>query len=190
MISIIMIAFLAIALMARRGRRSRNMSRYVSGAIDFLLGAGTLAGQTLVSGANTQTVVDSMRVSSIKCVYTLSNVTPGTSIGPMVFGVAHSDYTDAEIEGFVESAASWDVGDKTAQEVRRRFVCQIGVFDVTGDATTVARMNDGKPVRTKLNWLLAEGDTLRFWVYNSGASPYATTAPSFKANGTANFWVV
>lgn len=188
MITIILIAFAIMVLMARKG--GRNMSRYVSGAIDFLLSAPTLAGQTLLSGMLTQTVVDSMRVSSIKCVYTLSNVTPQANTGPMLFGVAHSDYDDTEIEGWVESAGSWDLGNKTAQEVRSRLIRQIGVFDTDISSTNVVRVNDGKPIKTKLNWNLAEGQSLRYWVYNTGATAYATTAPSFKANGTANLWIV
>ncbi len=188
-LNILMLLFAVSLAMAKR-RRRRNWSKYIDGAIDFVLAATTLAPNTLVSGTLGQSVVDTTRVSSIRCAYSLSNVTPATSVGPMIFGVAHSDYADSEIEQWVESTASWDIGDKIAAEIRGRLVRQIGTFPAPASAAEVVTFNDGRPMKTKLNWLLAEGDTLKFWVYNTGATAYGTTVPNFKANGKANLWQV
>lgn len=174
-------------LMARH-RRRRNFGNYINGQIDVDLGLGTLAAKTLVSATFSESVVDTTRISSIVCTHTVSDFTPGANIGPIIFGVAHSDYTDAEIEQWVEDAGSWDIGNKIAKEIRSRLVRQIGVFDDPASATVSTRINDGKPVRTKLNWLLAEGDTLKFWVYNTGNAAVATTVPNYHAFGKANLW--
>ncbi len=135
-------------------------------------------------------MVDSTRCSSIKCTYSLGGATPGDNIGPVIVGVAHSDYTSAEIEAYLEAASSWDIGDKIVKEVRSRLVRVIGVFDIPEGVGQAVRLNDGRAIRTKLNWLLAEGDTLGFWAYNSGPAAYATTDPNLIVQGKANLWQV
>ncbi len=166
----------------------RNFSKFLSGTIDFDLALTTLGAKTLVGAVFSETVVDTTRISSIKATYTLSDKTAGANIGPIICGVAHSDYTDAEVEEWIEQAGSWDLGDKQTQEVRSRLVRQVGVFDDPSGPTVSARLNDGRPVKTKLNWLLAEGDGLRFWCYNTGNAAIATTVPNFHVFGKANLW--
>ncbi len=172
--------------MARKGRQS--FSKYINGNISENFNLGTLAGRTVLSKAVTDAVVDSTRCSSIKCTYAIQNMTPGATIGPIMIGVAHSDYSDSEIEAAIEAASSWDVGDRISKEVRGRLVRRIGIFDSGDSIQKAARLNDGKPIRTKLNWLLSEGDTLKFWAYNLGTSALATTDPRVFVEGHANLW--
>ncbi len=170
-------------------RRKKNFSKFLSGSIDESLAMTTLAAKTAVKVAS-QTVTDTMRISSVKATYTLRDFTKGANIGPMIFGIAHSDYTVAEIEEWIEATGGWDIGNLVqTREVRNRLIRQVGVFDTPEDAGDSARVNDGRPVRTKLNWLLAEGDGVSFWIYNTGAQPVATTVPDFQIFGKASLWL-
>ncbi len=188
-IAIIGIVLLALALAKHgKGGRGRNFRRYVSGSIDFDLGLTALAAKTLVGAVFSETVVDTTRVGSIKATYTLSDKTAGANIGPIICGVAHGDYTDAEVEEWIEQAGSWDIGNKQTAEVRGRLIRQIGVFDDVSGPTVSARLNDGKPLTTRLNWVLSEGDGLRFWAYNTGNAAIATTVPNLHVFGKANLW--
>ncbi len=191
MIYHLLLAALVATLMARRRRRRRtNFASYMSGAIDFEMALGTLNGNTsILQNATSQAVVDTTRISSIRCVYSLSNWTPSAGKGPIVIGVSHSDYAQSEVDAWIETAASWDQGDLVnTREVRQRLIRQIGVFDNPVAATDSTRLNFGRAITTKLNWKLAEGDFLNFWAYNSGAGNIATTDPKININGKANLW--
>jgi len=65
-------------------------------------------------------VVESTWISSIKATWALSNFTSVTNVGPIMVGIAHSDYSATEIEEFIENANSWNEGDQVAQEVAKR----------------------------------------------------------------------
>ncbi len=100
-----------------------------------------------------------------------------------MIGLAHSDYTDAEIEEYIETTDSWDQGNLVqGKEVRKRLIRRIGIFGSSGV------LNDGKPIHTRLNWLLRTGQTISLWAYNRGASALATTDPQVVAEGHANLW--
>ncbi len=173
--------------MAKRPRR-RNFAKYISGAIDHKTIFGGLAGNAVGTGLLSQTVQDTARVSSIRCTYGLSKFTALLDAGPIVCGVAHGDYTASEIEAYLEAAASWELGDKIAEEIRSRRVRIIGTFDTPTTALLNTRLNDGRPIRTKLNWVIREDQTLQFWVYNQGTATLTTTAPELYVQGKANLW--
>ena len=99
----------------------------------------------------------------------------------MAFGVAHSDYTAAEIEECLESFASMDRGDKIAQEHSRRLVRQIGTFSGSGGGSA-ASFNSGMPVKTKLNWYIGSGDQVQIWIRNGSGTVY-TTGSAITING-------
>ncbi len=163
------------------------MGKYIRGNIDENLQLGTLAGKTLISDTWDETVVERTLVSSIISTWALGGMVAGQ--GPILFGVAHSDYSDAEIEAVIENAGSWNEGDKTSQEVSKRQVRIIGTFVGELDSGTVdTRFNDGVPVKTKLNWILTTGDTLKMWAYNLSGAALSTADPNVTANGHANLW--
>ncbi len=127
------------------------------------------------------TVNDRMWLSSVKAVYAVRDFTSGE--GPIVFGVAHSDYSNDEVEQAVEAITSWDLGDLIAREQANRKVRTIGTFALDEGEET---LNDGKPVRTKLGWILEAGDTLQYWVLAVGGA--LTTGGILEATGHANAW--
>ncbi len=122
---------------------------------------GTVAADDVTSQVLTEILTEERRVLSVESTYAMRGLAAGD--GPADYGVAHSDYTAAEIEECLEAANAWDEGDKVAQEQANRLVRQIGIF--TEEETA---LNDGQPIKTRLNWRLATGDTLQFWIRNRG----------------------
>lgn len=163
------------------------MGRYIKGNLDEDVPLGTLNTKTLVSTTTDEAVEERTLVSSIVATYMLNNLTAPQ--GPLLFGVAHGAYTDAQIEQVIENTGSWAEGDLLNQEIAKRKVRIIGSFVARSLAGTVdVRFNDGKPVKTKLNWILNSDARLRFWVYNVSATALTTTVPNMLVSGHANLW--
>ncbi len=164
------------------------MGRYIRGDMDEQLSLGTLAAKTAVKGNFDQTVNERTLVSSVVATWALSEFTKATGDGPILVGIAHSDYTSAEIEEVLENAGSWNEGDLVAQEVGGRKIRRVGIFQTPDDEAQTVTLNDGRPVKTKLNWILLQGQTLSHWAYNLGTSSLGTTAPTLNTQGHANLW--
>ncbi len=162
-------------IMARRkGSRRRRYKGYRKLPLDVDIAGGTLAADDVTQTTFGSTLTEERRFLSIEMSWALTGL--AASDGPLVVGVAHSDYTAAEIEEFLEAGASWDEGDKVAQEQAKRLVRQVGVL--TEEETA---LNDGQPVKTRLNWRIATGDTLQFWIWNRGIQ--MTTGSLVKVSG-------
>lgn len=87
------------------------------------------------------------------------------NVGPIICGLAHGDYTAAEIEEWIEATASTDDADMIANERRKRKIRWVGTFP--GEITEEA-LNDGMPIHTKLGWVQQEETSLSLWAYNLG----------------------
>ncbi len=174
-----------IVLMAKR----RRYRRYLKGIIDFELALGTLGGNTTISNVESQVLTESAFLTSVKAVWSLLGMTPTAADGPIMCGVCHSDYTNTEIEEWIEQGASWDQGDMVAQEEARRKIRLVGVFNTTGPGAQGAAsvLNDGRPITTKCKWQLTTGDTVKFFAYNQGSGALAAGAV-LHVNGHANLW--
>ncbi len=182
----ILLLLVLIALAKRKGG-GRRRRRYLKGNLHEGLALATLAGQTLVSDVWDETVVERTLISSIVATWTIKDLTGVAGDGPIVVGVAHSDYSDAEIEQVIENTGSWDEGDLVQQEVAKRKVRTIGIFsEFSGDVNTFT-LNDGLPIKTKLNWMLTTGDTLKMWAFNQGSGAL-TTGANMSCIGHANLW--
>lgn len=182
-----LVLIIAVIAMAK-GKPRRKMGRYIRGTVDDEVNLGTLAGSTLVSALFGNVVNERTLVSSLVAAWSLVTVTPVAGVGPVMCGVAHSDYTDAEIEAVIEATGSWNEGDLVAQEIGRRKVRRIGIFDTPQAVEDAVSLNDGKAIKTKLNWILLQGQSLRLWAYNMGGSAFATTTPVVRAQGHANLF--
>ncbi len=167
----------------------RRMGRYIKGNVQNTLDLGTLAAKTLISATLGGTVEERSLISSIVSSWALSDFTNAIGDGPIAFGVAHSDYSDAEIEEVLELTGTWKEGDLKAQEVMKRKVRRIGVFPSSpSDSSGNVVVNDGRPIKTKLNWILQTGKTLKIWAYNMGDSAIATTDPDMTVLGHVNLF--
>ncbi len=166
------------------------MGRYLRGSVNTSLSLGTLAGATLISVDLGDAVTETTLISSFVATWMMSDFTGSAGDGPISVGVAHSDYTDVEIEEYIETVGSWEVGDLIeSREIGKRFVRRVGTFATLGGGVNeTSVLNDGRPIRTKLNWLLQTGQTLSIWAYNEGTSALATTVPIVRVQGHANLW--
>ncbi len=187
MLEILVIA-IAMLVMAKTPKRRRRMGRYIRGNVDEELTFGALGSRALVAAIFGETVNERTLVSSLVAKWSLDGLTLGENIGPFMVGVAHSDYTAAEVEAWIENTGSWNEGDLVQQEVGSRKIRQIGVFAAATIDLMAVTLNDGKSIKTKLNWILLQGQSLDLWVYNLGAAAVATTTPSIHCEGHANLW--
>ncbi len=164
------------------------MRGYIKGNVGEDLTLGTLGSGVLISTTFDEAVEERTLVSSVVATYSLDLLTAPQ--GPILFGLAHGDYTDAEIEEVIENIQSWTPGDKIAQEKAKRLVRTVGQFVADETSGTIdVKFNNGKPIKTKLNWMLQSDATLRLWAYNLSASALSTTSPVLKCFGHANLWL-
>ncbi len=161
---------------------------YLRGAINHKLALTTLASKVVVGSAIADVLTNKAWMSSVKATWTMKNFTEGAAIGPIVVGVAHSDYSDTQIEEWIEQTQSWETKSKLGQEISKRKIRRVGVFRSPNVALGAAVLNDGRLVHTKCNWMLEIGQTLKVWAYNSGAGAVATTVPDVRVEGHANIW--
>ncbi len=167
------------------------MRNYHKGNVEEELILSTLAGLTLLGVDFDDVVSERTLISSLVATYGWTRVTQGTDVGPILVGIAHNDYTDAEIEAWIETTNSWDVSDNLAtREISKRLIRRIGILETPSTADRMEALNDGKPIKTKLNWTLQSGQTLKVWAYNQGAAAFATTSPKISVSGWANLWTL
>lgn len=171
----------------RKGRRRGTSGTYIKGRVNEALSLGTLAQFAMVSDNFDEVAEEKTLVSSIDAIWSIDQLK--SPDGPIMFGVAHSDYTAAEIEAVIEATGSWKLGDKIEQELQKRLVRIIGVFASGSMSSTFQSdhtLNDGRPIKTKLNWGLSTGQTLELWAYAMG--PVDTTGAVIRVEGHANLW--
>jgi len=101
--------------------------------------------------------------------------------GPVTVGYAHSDYSVTEIKEAIESALSISVGDKVAQEKANRLIRIVG--EISSEDPI---LNEGRPIKTKLNWFIPIGKFVNMFAYNNNSSPLTTGAIQ---NASGNLWV-
>ncbi len=154
--------------------------------INAQLALGALAAGTVIQGTLTNAATDPLRFISIDGTWSILDLGAAIDDG-FTFGVAHSDYSAVEIEECLESFASMDLGDKVAQERQGRLVREIGTISVAGAvAGAGATFNDGKPMKTRLNWLMSTADQLGVWVRNASGVVWTTGA---RIAFAGNLWV-
>lgn len=183
----ILVIVVAMLVMAK-GRPKRRFRKYLRGSVDESQSLGTLAANAVISTVFGDTVNERTWVSSLVARWSLSGYTKSTGDGPILVGICHSDYDAAEIEAWVENSDSWDEGNLVQQEVAKRKIRQVGIFEIPVDEASATTLNYGKMIRTKCSWMLNQGQSLKIWSYNMGTSPLATTSPVVACFGHANLW--
>ncbi len=169
-------------------RKKGAFRKYLRGAISMDFSLGTLASKDTVTIDNTDSVVEKAWVSSVKATWSMASYTPTVGVGPIVVGVAHSDYTATEIEEWLENTGSWEEASQVSQEIAKRKIRIVGTFEVPAASTETIPLNDGMQITTKCGWMLRTGQTVRYWAYNRGTAAIATTVPIVNIEGHANLW--
>ncbi len=140
-------------------RKRKYKQKLVYLQVNTSLAAGALAAGDVIAADFPATLDDSFKAVWAKLFWTTQNFTVGE--GPIVAGIANSDYTAAEIEECLEANASWDRGDKVANEQAKRQVRRCASFPLIA---VDERSNDGKPVYNKLFWTVDSEETLALWI--------------------------
>ncbi len=151
--------------MAKHKRRSRLFVPRIKES----LSVGALAASDLISTNFTATVDRPYWLASIDVITTTHSFTAGEA--PIIVGVAHNDYSAAEIEEWIEATASWSSIDKVEQEQARRKCRMICAFH---GGLSADRFKDGAVVRIKCGWIQEAGTTLALWAFNEGAVTLTT----------------
>ncbi len=159
--------------MARRPYPKRGAYGLRKVRVASAVAVGALAALDVTAGAITNAAADKIRFISLIAAWSWSDISAALD-DSMEFGVAHSDYSAAEIEEALEAGGSLDLGNKVEQERANRLVRSIGIMSNEGAAQGGAQFNDGKPVKTRLNWLMSAGDTLSMWMRNGSGAVYTT----------------
>ncbi len=161
--------------MARHGRRRRRSFNLRKVRLVSATAAGALAAKDVTVGPMTNASTNPYRLMSIELAWSLDDIGATTDTS-FEFGVSHSNYNAAEVEECLEAEAAIDIGDKVAQEQSNRLVRSIGYM--VGEPGTGAGMsfNEGRPVKTKLNWHIGIGNTLNVWIRNGSNTVWTTGA--------------
>ncbi len=168
-----------------RRRRSRRRFNLRKVRIASFVNAGALASLDVIVGPITNNLSDDMRFMSVDLTYSLDDI-GATQDDGQEFGLAHSDYTAAEIEEALEASQSIDLGNKVASEQANRLVRVIGNFQGAPGTGAGKSFNNGLPVKTKLNWKMSSGDQLSLWIRNGSGTVYTTGA---RVSILGNLWV-
>ncbi len=162
--------------------------RYLKGRLDETLALGTLGAKVVISANSSDVVTEKAFLSSVKATWSLGAVTDAINVGPVEVGIAHSDYSSAEIEEYLENSGSWQEEDMISQEIGKRKIRSVGLLRSPDTVAGFSRLNDGKPITTKAGWIIQTGQGVRIWAYNMGSVAFATTDPQMQVQGHANLW--
>ena len=135
----------------------------------------TLASVTVIVTTVAADAVSTYRAVTVKGTWTIGNLTSGE--GPIVVGYAHSDYSVTEIKECLEAQLSINRGNKIANEQANRLVRVVGTLLEANQS-----LNDGKPMKTRLNWLINIGDNVNMFAYNDSAT-LLTTGSNVRMTG-------
>ncbi len=160
--------------MAKKNARRRGKLLVLP--VNATVTIGTAAENAAVaSGMFPSNLTEALYLISADLTWVLKGATAGE--GPMQIGLNHGDYTAAEVAEYYDSA--WeDSGDMIAQEQRKRLVREVGTFFQLDVAEI---LNDGKPKRTRLGFVLQEDENLEAHGLNRGSG--ATTGRVITVSG-------
>lgn len=152
-------------------RKRRNLSKnFLAVRVNSAVSMGTLAAATFQSVTLMPNTNQDLWLISADLRWSLGDNAAGE--GPIEVGISHGDYNVTEIKEWYESTAG--IGsDMISRERSKRRCRESGMFSGNGTAEV---LNDGKAVRTKLGFDIADGINLDFWVRNGDTGALAGTA--------------
>ncbi len=166
-------------------KQSRNSKNFVAIEVAGSLALSTLADDTYLSVGTQATFTEDFFAISADLSGSIKALTPGEG-SPSTMVVAHSDYTDVEVREGLDIGSLTGPADKIQEERSRRLIRKVGVFQ-SQEVNHVSLKAEGRyassRIRTKLRFLISDGNALDIGVWNrSGAA--LTTGASFEFDGT------
>ncbi len=150
----------------RRGKRRFNLRRV---RVSPELALATLASDTVLATVLIGTSASTYRCMSVSLTWSLTDLTAND--GPIIVGLAFSDYTVTEIKECLEAAEAIDIGDKIGQEKANRLVRIVGSMNEVRES-----LSEGRLIKTRLNWLIPIGKAINVFAYNTGTGALTTGA--------------
>ncbi len=165
--------------MANKPKRRRRSGRnFTSLRFGGLLALGSLGSNAAVLNGlqDGSLLTEDLFVMSVDGTWSLDNYTNVLADGPVTCGYAHSDYSATEVQEALQ-VNLLGPGTKIEQERLRRLVRVVGTFNqgVAG-GVQFQTLNDGRPIRTKLNWMINDGFTINQFAFNEGSGALTTGA--------------
>ncbi len=155
--------------MAKHGKGRRRRSYVRKLRVSESSGLGTLGAASMFTQDFDDVVSEKMFLLSLEATWGLAEHTPDQ--GPITVGIAHSDYTTAEISEWFLATNNWDTGNLVAQEFAKRKIRQVGQF---AGALAQSQLNDGEMIKTPLKFIVETGQTLQVWAFNHDTSVLTT----------------
>ncbi len=154
--------------MTKKRSKSKNRKNFVAIPFTNALALGTLADETVLSNSISQVFGEDLYVISVDITLGLRGHTASET--PIMFGLAHSDLTDAEILEALNAEVT-DPDDIIAKERAKRPVRKIGGF-----YGTIAEpvFNDGKKYRQKMAFTVGDGHDISLWAKNQSGAALTT----------------
>jgi len=160
--------------MARKRRYNKN---FLAVRVQASLTLSTLASGAVLSGTLMGNAGQDLYLISADLHFNKNDGTAGE--GPIAVGVAHGDYTTTEIDQWFESTAG--VGtDMISREQSKRAIREAGSLPGSFVNET---LNDGKTVRLKLGFDIADNINLDFWARNGDPDNPLTTGADIVVSG-------
>ncbi len=151
-------------------RRKRSNKNFVALPFNTQIALATLADETVLTSALLSAFGEDFFCISADISLALDNV--ALSEVPVEVGLAHGDYTAAEIKEYVNANLT-DPDDKIAQEHSRRQIRRIGLFGVNAENQV---LNHGDQQRIKLRFSIGDTKELKLWIMNHTGAAMTTGA--------------
>lgn len=153
----------------KRKKINRNRQNFVAIPFSNASALGALTDETIIKSSLTPAFGEDIWIISVDINFIIRDGTSGET--PLFVGLAHGDYTVAEILEAVNAEVT-DPDDKIAQEHAKRKVRKIGAVYSMG--TAPQRFNDGKIFRQKVQFSVGDGHTIDFWIKNQSGATLTT----------------
>lgn len=160
--TVTLVAVMMLVIMAARKRRKRR-AKLVYIPVNTALSLSTLADNAVIKGTMQAVFTRRFRVVYVKGYWSLRGGT--ATEGPISIGMAHSDYSVAEIVEATDAAVI-SSSEKIAGERAKRLVRKVGSFPGLATNEELRGNKGGEAVYTKLNWAIEEDFSLDFWAQN------------------------
>ncbi len=151
-------------------KKGKGRRKPVTGLkVDHQIAIGAPADGAITTTVLADTVINRMFLISVSWLLALRDNTAGE--GPLFVGVAHNDYTSAEILEWYNAQGNWDQSDLVAREQARRKIRKVAIFP--GQLANEI-VNNGMEIKTKLGFIVEEGATLEPFIVNEGGATRTT----------------
>ncbi len=113
-------------------------------------------------------LTEDLFIVSVDCRWGIANHTPQE--GPLEVGLAHGDYTAAELIEFLDANVI-DPDDMIANEHSKRKVRRSGLFSGLAQEEV---LNNGNAIRTPCKFTVGDGKSFTYWLRNRSGAQLTT----------------